>query len=152
MDGLGVAASVIAVLQLSSTVVTYINAAAGATKERKCLREAVRACESILQQLKDEADDSEEGREWSETITILEAPDAPLGRLWVALCKVEAKLQPKEGIKKALADLKWPFTGKEIGEVFTTIKREKSLLELALTNNSRKLIQEVRRMSNENKR
>lgn len=55
MDGLSAAASVIAVLWLSSEVVKYINAAAGATKERRRLREAVRACGSVLQQLKDEA-------------------------------------------------------------------------------------------------
>lgn len=151
MDGLSAAASITAVLQLSSSVVKYINAATGATTERKRLREEVRACQSILQQLKDDADDSEEGKAWSETIKALEAPDAPLGRLYVVLRKVEAKLQPKEGIKKALADLKWPFHEKEIGAFLATIEREKSLLELALANNSRKLIQEIQRTSKENK-
>jgi Cdc6-like AAA superfamily ATPase len=152
MDPLSTTASVIAVLQLSSKVVKYINSAAGASKERKRLREELRACESILQQLKDDADDSEEGKAWAETIKALESPGAPLGRLWVALCKVEAKLQPKEGIKKVLAELKWPFNEQEIKEIFATIEREKSLLELALANNSRKLIQEIKRTSNENTR
>jgi hypothetical protein len=152
MDPLSATASVIAILQLSPKVVKCINSSAGATKERKRLREELRACESILQQLKDEADDSEEGKAWSETIEALEAPEAPLGRLWVALCRIEAKLQPKEGMKMALENLKWPFNEKEIKEIFGTIEREKSLLELALTKNSRKLIQEIQRTSNENKR
>ncbi|RYP44175.1 hypothetical protein DL768_009323 [Monosporascus sp. mg162] len=151
MDPLSATASVITVLQLSSEVVKYINSTAGATKERKRLREELRACESILQQLKDEADDSEEGKAWSETIKALENPGAPLGRLSVALCKVKAKLQPREGIKKVLADLKWPFNKQEIKEIFAAIGREKSLLKLALTNNSRKLIQEIQKSSNENK-
>lgn len=64
-DPLSVTASIIAVLQLSSDVVKYINAAAGSAKERKRLRDEVRACEYILRQLKDDVDDSEEGgRGW----------------------------------------------------------------------------------------
>jgi hypothetical protein len=147
MDPLSATASVIAVLQLSSEVIKYINSATGATKERKRLREELRACETILQQLKDEADDSEEGKAWSETIKVLEAPGAPLGRLWVSLRKIKDKLQPKEGLRKALACLEWPFNEKEIKEIYMTIEREKSLLDLALANNSRKLIQEIMRTS-----
>ena len=152
MEALGASASIIAVLQLSSIIVKYISSASGATKERKPLRQELRACESILQQLKDDADDSEEGKAWSETIKALEAPGAPLGRLSVILSNVGAKLQPKQGMKKVLAGLEWPFNEKEIKEVFVAIEHEKSLLELALTNNSRKLIQEIKRTSNENKR
>lgn len=152
MDPLSMAASIIGVLQLTAEVVKYINSATGATKERKHLREEVRACESILQLLKDEADDSEEGKAWSETIQALESPGAPLGRLHIALGRVAAKLQPKERIKKVLADLKWPFNEQEIKEILTTIEREKSLLELAMTNNSRKLLQEIKRTSNDNAR
>ena len=94
MDGLNAAASIIAVLQISSSIVKYINTATGATKERKRLLDAVQACESILQQLKDEADDSEEGKAWLETIKALKAPDAPLSRLWAILSIIKTKLEP----------------------------------------------------------
>ncbi|KAH7156175.1 ankyrin repeat-containing domain protein, partial [Dactylonectria macrodidyma] len=151
MDSLSTTtASVIAVVQLSSKVVKYINSAKGATQERKSLREELRACERILQQLIDEADDSEEGQAWSNTIEALEAPGAPLGRLWVTLSEVKERLQPQEGIRKTLARLKWPFNEKEIKEIYGTIEREKSLLQLALTNNSRQLLQEIKITSDEN--
>ncbi|KAK3377238.1 hypothetical protein B0T24DRAFT_592853 [Lasiosphaeria ovina] len=149
MDGLSAAASVIAVLQLSS-VFKYVNSAAGATKERQRLREGVRACESVLQQLKDQTDDSELGKAWLETIETLEAPDAPLGRLHLALKTLKAKLRPKEGLKNALASLKWPFNEKEIEVFLAVIEREKSLLELALSNNCRKLVQEIKKSSTQN--
>lgn len=103
MDPLSITASIVAVLQLSSKVVKYINSARGAKQERKSLREELRTCEGILQQLKDEADDSEKGQAWSATIKALEAPEAPLGRLWVALNKVEERLQPQRGYKNP-----WP--------------------------------------------
>jgi hypothetical protein len=81
MDGLSAAASVIAVFQLSSEVVKYINAATDAIKEPKCLRDEVREHEFILQQLKDEADDSEKGQGVVGDDQGLGGLDAPLGRL-----------------------------------------------------------------------
>lgn len=99
MDPLSITASIIAVMQLSSDVVELINTAKGAKEERKRLRDEIRACGSILQQLKDEADDSEEGKTWTETLKALEAPSAPLGRLCAALNVLKAKLQPQTGIK-----------------------------------------------------
>lgn len=152
MDPLSTTASIIAVIQLSTEVVKYISTAAGAPKERKRLREEARACEYILQQLKDEADDSEEGKAWSETIKALEGPNAPLGRLWVALSIVQAKLQPKDGLKKAITTLKRPFKEKELEKIIGTIEREKTLLELALTNNCRKLIQDMNKSAKEHRR
>jgi hypothetical protein len=55
-DPLGTTASIIAIIQFSSAIVEYINRVRGAIKERKLLRDEVRACEFILQQLKDDAD------------------------------------------------------------------------------------------------
>lgn len=151
-EPLSTGASIIAVLQLAASVAGYINTAIGATKERKRLREEVRACQYILHQLKDEVDDSEEGTAWLETVEALEAPDAPLGRLWTALNTVKLKLRPKEGIPKTLVGLKWPFSEKEVEKMFAAIEREKALLELALQNNSRKLIQQIKKTTTENKR
>ena len=136
-DPLGTTTSLIAIIQLSSDVVKYINGVGGATRERKRLRDGVRACEFILQQLKDNADDTEEGKVWSETIKTLEDTDAPLGRLWVALNVVKAKLEPKTGLEKALTSLKWPFNEKEVEKIISVIEREKTLLQLALTNDCR---------------
>lgn len=139
-DPLSITASIIAIIQLSSAVVEYINGARGATKERKRLRDEVRACEFILQHLKDDADDTEEGKAWSETIKTLEGTDAPLGRLWVALSVLKAKLEPQTGLEKALTSLKWPFNEKEVEKIISAIEREKTLLQLALTNDCRYVV------------
>src|SRR6202034_1549645 len=152
MDPLSITASIIAIIQISSDIVSYVNGATGATKERKRLRDEVRACEFILQRLNDEASDVEEGNMWSETIKALEGPGAPLGRLRDALSIVRAKLEPKKGLKKAFSTLKWPFDEKEVEKVISAIEREKNLLNLALANNCRKLVQEIKKSSKENTR
>lgn len=150
MDPLSVATGIVTVIQLSAEVARFLRAVDSATRERKDLLNEVRACGNILQELSDQADDSEEGREWSETIRALEAPNAPLGRLSITLTTVAFKLQPKAGLQKAVESLKWPFKQKEVDRVLTAIEREKSLLALALENNARKLIQEIRKTSSEN--
>jgi hypothetical protein len=67
-------------------------------------------------------------------IKALEGPNVPLGRLWSALTTIKAKLKPMRGLKNALLTLKWPFDEKEIEKIISAIDREKSLLDLALTN------------------
>ena len=136
-DPLGATASIIAIIQLSSEIVKYIGRVSSAAKERKRLRDELRSCQFILQQLKDDADDVEEGKMWLDTIKALQGPDAPLGRLWVALSVVKAKLEPKKGVQKAFASLKWPFDEKEVDRIVSVIEREKVLLHLALTNDCR---------------
>ncbi|RYP64313.1 hypothetical protein DL771_008815 [Monosporascus sp. 5C6A] len=151
MDPLSTTAGIIAVIQLSSEALGFIGTATGATQERKRLREEIRACDNILQQLKDEANDSEEGEAWLK-IKAFDEPDAPLGRLSIALNVVKTKLEPKDGRKKILTFLKWPFEGKEVKKIIGAIEREKSLLALALTNNCRKLIQSIKESAEENTR
>ncbi|RYP09021.1 hypothetical protein DL764_001517 [Monosporascus ibericus] len=151
MDPLSTTASIIAILQLSSDVVKYIIGAKGATKDRRRLREEILACESILLQLQDHADDADEGTKWWEKIKALEGPDTPLCRLGIALEAVMAKLEPKKGLDKALSALKWPFNEKEVEKLISAIQREKSLLQLAMTNECRELIREVKKSSCKNK-
>ncbi|KAM7188255.1 hypothetical protein V8F20_010632 [Naviculisporaceae sp. PSN 640] len=150
MDGLSAAASIIAVLQLTDSVVRYINAATGATQDRKRIRDGLRSCEFVLRQLCDRADDSEEGKAWAQTMKALEAPGAPLGRIWLALRAVEILMAPKDGAKKVVAYIKWPFTSKEVDKILVTLDREKALLELAVSNNSGLLLQALTRSSKEN--
>jgi hypothetical protein len=137
MDPLSTSASIIALIQLSSDVVSYISKAAGATKERMRLRDEMLGCESILQQLKDGVDCADENDTWAETIKTLEAADGPMSRLWAALSVVKLKLEPKEGRRKILSILKWPFEEADVDRIIAAIEREKSLLGLALANNSR---------------
>jgi hypothetical protein len=152
MDPLSTTTSIITIIQLSSEVIKYLNGVTGAKIQRKRARDEVRSCEYILQRLKDKADDADEGNIWSETIKALEAPGTPLYRLGIVLSVVRAKLEPKKALKKALSALNWLFNKEEAEKVISTIEREKRLLTLALTNDCRKLIQEIKKSLNENKK
>ncbi|KAI0549032.1 ankyrin repeat-containing domain protein [Xylaria curta] len=150
MEPLSTTTSIIAILQLSSDVVKYIIGATGATKARRNLREEILSCELVLLQLQDHADDPNEGTAWSEKIKTLQGPGLPLDRFGIALRVLKAQLEPKKGWEKALTALKWPFDEKEVEKLISAIHRERSLLHLALTNNCVKLIEEIKRTSDQN--
>ncbi|KAF4470808.1 Ankyrin repeat domain-containing 50 [Fusarium albosuccineum] len=148
MDPLSTTSSVIAVIQLSSEIVSYISGAIGATKERMRLSNEILGCESILQLLKDKVNSSDQGEAWTQTLKTLEASDGPLGRLWAALSALKAKLEPQKGLQKALSILKWPLNEREVKLIIDSMEHEKSLLSLALANNSRNLMMEIKKCSN----
>ncbi|CAH0054982.1 unnamed protein product [Clonostachys solani] len=152
MDPLSTTASVIAVLQLTSKIVQYLNSASGAAKERKTLRDELRACERVLEQLKDRCDEEGGDTEWNNTIKVLEGPDGPLGRLWVMLRQMEGRLRRRDGpAERLIAAVKWPFIQKEVKEIFGAMDREKSLLTLALNGISGRLVQEIKRTVTQNR-
>jgi hypothetical protein len=130
-------ASIIAILQLSEKVIQYVRDVAGATEERKRLREQVRACSNILLMLKDGMEDSEEGEAWAETVDLLAVP---LERLRKALELAAIRLHAKTSTKEKL---KWPFREKEVQKLIEAIESEKSLLNIALENNSARLLQQI---------
>lgn len=154
MEALGAAASIIAVLEVSGKVLSHIRSAKGATKERKRLRDEVQACDDILQQLQDDADESDKDAACSEKITALEKPGAPLDRLHVTLTMIKEKLErsskSESRLKDVVAPLKWPFDEKEVDKLLVALEREKTLLGLALTIETRKLVQEIEKTSTKN--
>ena len=151
-DPLSTAASVIAVLQLSSEVANYIRTAAGATEDRNRLRDEIRACEYVLQQLDDRFSDVDEKGAWTEIMQTLQSQDGPLGRLQATLAILKQKLKPPVGlIRGAVASLKWPLTEKEVNKLFEVIEREKALLQIALSSDAARLLKEVSKTSKDNR-
>ncbi|KAH9898943.1 ankyrin repeat-containing domain protein [Xylariomycetidae sp. FL2044] len=150
MDPLSFSASLIAVIQLSAKVVQLIATASGAAKDRSRLRTALQGCDDFLQQLRDNSDGSEESRAWEATIAALEAPGSPLWRLGSALDTLRTKLESQGKQSGIVTSLKWPFDEKELKAIIETVECEKSLLSLALSNESRKLLQAIQKSAKQN--
>jgi hypothetical protein len=147
MAGLGEVASVIAVLQLSSKVVEYVGKVKDASEDRKRLRNEIQACKRFLQEIKDDADDSQGGDGWADTIKTLERPDGPLPRLQSALIQVETRLRKGDTFR---GSLKWPFQERDVTKIIEAIDREKSLLALASSRDSGKLLHKIKACAERN--
>ena len=137
MDPLSVTASIIAVIGLCGQVIGYIAAAKGATKDRSQLKAEILSCQSLLEALKDETEDSDDSDDWANIIKTLEGLGAPLNVLEETLGLLALKLGPKKNLQKAVKVLTWPFEAKEVSKILEVIERQKSSLSLALENNNR---------------
>jgi|ERR1700722_9294347 hypothetical protein len=133
-DPLGISASIIAVLQLSGTVIEYLNDVKGASEDRHRILNEVACISGLLYFLKDRATQSQYGHSWSMTLASLNTPKGPLEQFKSALERLIFKLAPVEGWRKAGKALAWPFQKEEIKEILSAIERHKSLFNLALQN------------------
>jgi len=93
-DPLGVTASIIAVLQLSSTVLGYLVNVKDASANRKSLIREISFTRGILSTLNETVDDARVSDEtWSATIRSLEDPDGPLRVLTTTLQQLATTLE-----------------------------------------------------------
>ena len=146
-EALGVAASIIAIIQLTGTVVQYISDVKDASKDGDRLLTELRTISVFLPILKDAADraQSEPGGQWMTTIRSLGVPNGPLSQFKLALETLARQLEPVVGWRKRARALVWPFKEKEVKDILGTIERQKSLFLLAVQNDHKGLSEAIQR-------
>ena len=134
-DPLSIAASITALLQLTSTVIQYLNAVKGAPEDRRMILSELASVSGMLYVLQDEADKAEKDDRWSSTFRSLDVAEGPLEQFRRALERLSSKLAPAATpLKKLGKAIVWPFQKEEIREILSSIERQKSLLNLARQN------------------
>ena len=135
MDPLSISASITALLQLTSTVIQYLNGVKGAPEDRRTIFSELAGVNEILLILQDEAEQAKQGDQWSSTLCSLNVAEGPLDQFRRALERLASKLAPPAtGFKKLGKAITWPFQKEEIKEILGSIERQKSLLNLARQN------------------
>lgn len=133
-DPLSVTASIIAVLQLTESVVKYLNDAKDASKDCNKFLIEISTVNGLLFSLKDLVGRAELGETWLATTRSLGVPTGPLAQFKSALELLATHLEPVVGLKKAGKALTWPFKKGEVIDILNTIERQKTLFVLALQN------------------
>ena len=134
MDPLGISASITALLQLTGTVIQYLNLVKGAPKDRQRLLSEVCNVSGMLYILEDQASHAKQGDGWSLTFLLLNGPNGPVEQFKTALERLEKKLEPDKGLGKVFKAIAWPFQKEEITEILNVIERQKTLFNLARQN------------------
>ena len=140
MDPLSVSASIIALLQMTSKVIKYINDVKGFSSERKGFIIELNGINIVLIQLQSSAEEAEQAAElgevdgWSDSLKSLNRPDGPLKLLEQTLRTLQTRLAPTQGVKSVKKALTWPFQKDEAKELIATIERQKTLLNMARQN------------------
>ena len=130
-EAIGLLASIIAVLELSSKAVEYLSSAKDAHQERDRLLREVIFVTGLLTVLRSKSKEWDNDG-WSETVKLLELP-VQLTRELIE--KILPKLQPESsGIKKIGKQLIWPFQKGEFMEIISSLERYQQYFQLALQN------------------
>src|SRR4051812_8352865 len=131
-DPISISTSIIAVLQLNSTVIGYISEVSTASKDRQRVLVEVSSTQGILAALKGLGENVGWPSSWTLTVQSLNVPGGPLEQFKITLERLASKLKPVEGWKMARKALAWPFQKEEVNQILRLIERQKTLFSLAL--------------------
>ncbi len=134
MDPLSIAASITALLQLTATVIQYLNTVKGAPTDRQRILMELCSVNGTLYILEEQASQAQQGDGWSSTLLSLNNPNGPIEHFKRALGLLENKLAPAEGWRKVGKAITWPFQKEEIKEILNVIERQKTCFNLARQN------------------
>lgn len=139
MEGVGAAATIIAIIQLTGKVTSltygYIGGVKRAPKDLKDLADELKSLENVLNVLKNYT----QSNPVSTALETLTDNDGPLLECAQELEKLRIKLEQKGGqglrqkVKSLMRGLMWPFDENETLQLISRIERHKSLFNLALT-------------------
>jgi hypothetical protein len=132
MDPLSATASIIAILQLSGKVLSYLNDVKDASKDRaRCAIEASNL-HSLLVNLRFRLEEGGASQPWYTAVRALALENGPLDQFKQALVTLQTKMTDGGRLKKAGEALRWKFKKEEIDGVLVRIERLKTLVEIAL--------------------
>lgn len=135
MDPLSLTASIIAILQLTSTVINYLNDVKNASKDlARCATEASNVY-WLLTNLKYRLEEAKsENASWHIAVRLLNVTNGPLDQYRSALEQLQSKVTraSASGLQKAGRALVWKFSKHEVDDILSRIERLKSLTQIAL--------------------
>lgn len=132
MDGLSVAASVIAALQLTAKVIGYLKDVKDCPKEcQQCLTE-VSNLQELLRDLLTHLIQATAGDSWYTAVKKLDFENGPIAQYTQALQELLSRVDAQEGLQNVKQRLLWKFSKAEVANILERIERLKSLIDIAL--------------------
>lgn len=131
---LGAISSIIAILELSGTIIDYVHKIKSASADCDRILLEISSVNGFLSSLKELIMRAESQSIWLETVKSLDSPTGPISQYETSLKRLELKLKPVIGWKKAGKAVRWPFEKAEILEILGNIERQKTFFILALEN------------------
>lgn len=128
------AASIIAVVQMTGTVLGYLNDVKNASKDRDKLSIEASSVYGLLTSLAYRTKTVNSDDPWFTAVRMLGTENGPLDQFKQSLQSIASKLGPTTSFEKVRKSLIWKFEKKEVNAYLIHIERLKSLVGLALAN------------------
>ena len=136
MDPLGITASIISVIQLTETIISFLIDVKDSSSERNKLLYEAQSIHGLLSTLRMRVEGANAQDPWFTSIRGLATEAGPLDQLKQSLESLASKagLGSSSGLRKTLDKVRWSFEKGEVRETLMRIERLKVLINLALTN------------------
>jgi hypothetical protein len=134
-DPLSVSASIIAVLQLTGSIISYLKDVHDAPQDRINFLVEISGLDGLLDALQKRVQEAKSGDPWLFELQALAVENGPLDQFNSDLKRLASKLEPLNGLKEVTRRLTWKFSRTEIKNILSKIERIKTLVTFALTNN-----------------
>ncbi len=145
MDPMSLSASIIAVLQITGTLLSYLNDVRNATKGQAQLAVEASNIYSLLTALRFRVEQSNGHDSWFAAVRNLGTENGPLDQIRQALERLASKTEPSHGVKNLGKQFVWKFEKSETEEILRKIERVKSLVNIALTSDLFSLSQAMKK-------
>jgi hypothetical protein len=132
MDPLSMTASIIAILQLTESVISYLNAIQNASVDQRNIAIEASSLYALLTTLRFRVEAARSNDSWYVQVRGLGKKNGPLDQFKSALESIAVIIQPTTGASKAIKVLKWKFDRAKVEEALAKMERLKTLVSLAL--------------------
>ncbi|OIW26077.1 hypothetical protein CONLIGDRAFT_656648 [Coniochaeta ligniaria NRRL 30616] len=144
MDPLSITASLIAIIQLTSTLLEYLNSVKDAPKGRaQCAIEASNLY-NLLTVLRYRMEESSSNEPWFNALKALGIHHGPLDQYRHALEQILEKTSGSSSARKLGSSLLWPFKKEDVKDLLVRIERLKTVISIALEMDHFKLSQAIK--------
>jgi hypothetical protein len=126
MDGLSVAAGIVAIIQIAGSVITVLSDIRDAPKESRRCRKEASSFNTLLISLDDFLSASTSTEPWFNKVQALADKDGPLDQYRLALESLLAKVEPKGKVRKTLNVLLWIKVKEDVALVLARMERAKT--------------------------
>lgn len=132
MDPLSITASIIAVLQLTSEVIKYLDDVKDAPKDRARLVTEASNLYSLLMNLKYRLEEGHSNEPWYNAIKSLNTPNGPFDQYKDVLEELQRKTFITSRAGKVVHALIWKFNKAEVDGMLSRMERLKNLIQISL--------------------
>ena len=138
MDPLSILASVTALATATFQVVSFLGVMKEGGNDRLRVTTEVNSLWMVLKLLEVQLESTNPHEEaWLDGVRSLKVPNGVFDQISTSLQKLNAKLKPQTGHRKALQTLRWPLTDKkDVEDTLSQIERLKSSVSLVLSHSS----------------
>lgn len=134
MDPLSLTASIIAVLQLTSTLISCINQTRHATAEQKKVAVEASNLYSLLISLRFRVEEAQSNDPWFNEVKLLGTHNGLLDQFKSILETIVNNISPSRQRDQILSVIRWQLTKREVEDALARMERLKSLINCAMTN------------------